>query len=146
MIEIRDATPDDAEQLAPLLQALGYPTEPATLRLRLRDLIAEDPTGRVLIAVRGPEVVGFATLHGTPVLHRPTPVGRITGLAVGPGARGSGAGRLLVETAESHFRALGWARLEVTSGPTHQAAYDFYRHLGYQDHGVRFAKPLSAPA
>ena len=146
MITIRDATPEDADQLSPLLEALGYPTEPGTLGLRLRDLIAHDPTGRVLVAVQGPELLGFATQHGTPVLHRPTPVGRITGLAVRPGARGSGAGRMLVEAAESHCRALGWARLEVTSGPTHQAAYDFYRHLGYQDHGVRFAKPLLAPA
>ena len=144
MIEIRDALPNDADQLSPLLEALGYPTEAPTLRLRLQDLTLRDPTGRVLVAVRGTDILGFATLHGTPVLHRPTPVGRITGLAVRPEARGAGAGRMLVEAAEAHCTALGWARLEVTSGPIHAAAYGFYRHLGYRDHGVRFAKPLPA--
>ena len=134
--------PSDAAALVPLLDALGYPTDPATIDARLRTLAAIDPSTRTLVAVVDGEVVGFATLHATPVLHRPTPVGRITGIAVLPSARGTGAGRALVAAAEDHFRALGCARLEVTSGVTHVPAYDFYRHLGYEDHGVRFAKSL----
>lgn len=136
------ATNADAAALAPLLAALGYPADAATIDERLRLLRATDPSTRTLVAVVAGEVVGFATLHSTPVLHRPTAVGRITGIAVLPSARGTGAGRALVEAAEEHFRALGCARLEVTSGVTHAPAYDFYRHLGYEDHGVRFAKPL----
>jgi ribosomal protein S18 acetylase RimI-like enzyme len=135
--------PTDAAALAPLLDALGYPTDAATIDARLRTLATTDPSTRTLVAVVDGEVVGFATLHSTPVLHRPTPVGRITGIAVLPSARGTGAGRALVAAAEAHFRALGCARLEVTSGNTHVPAYDFYRHLGYEDHGVRFAKSLA---
>jgi hypothetical protein len=32
--------------------------------------------------------------------------------------------------------------MEITSGPTHHPAHGVYRHLGYADQGVRFAKPL----
>jgi ribosomal protein S18 acetylase RimI-like enzyme len=70
-------------------------------------------------------------------------VGRITAIAVLPGTRGTGAGRALVEAAESHFRMKGIGRLEVTSGENHRAAHPFYRHLGYEDQGIRFAKELT---
>ncbi len=139
---IRDAVPADAQQLAPLLDALGYPADPATIQARLAWLVTVDPTARVLVAQVGGALQGFATLHGTPTLHRPTLVGRITGLAVTDEARRHGVGRRLVEAAEDHFRALGATRIEVTSGPSHAPAYGFYRRLGYEDQGVRFAKPL----
>jgi len=141
-IDIRNARTADAAGLAPLLDALGYPAETATIAQRLEALRAADPTSRVLVAVTGGAIAGFATLHITPVLHRPTAVGRITGIAVLPSLKGSGVGRALVRAAEAYFKQLGLARLEVTSGPTHAAAYDFYRHLGYDEQGVRFAKPL----
>jgi ribosomal protein S18 acetylase RimI-like enzyme len=69
-------------------------------------------------------------------------VGRITALAVDPAAHGLGIGRRLVEEGERLCREAGFARIEVTSGATHVPAYDFYRHLGYADHGLRFAKTL----
>lgn len=139
---VRDAVPEDAPRLAPLLEALGYPADANTVRTRLEHLLAGDATGRVLVAAQGSEVVGFVTLHCTPTLHRPGPVGRITGLAVTGGGRGTGVGRQLVEAAEVHFSRLGITRIEVTSGPTHEAAYGFYRHLGYVDQGLRFSKVL----
>lgn len=142
-IGVRDAEPDDAEALAPLLATLGYPTDPASVRERLRQLLATDRTAKVLVGTRHGRVVGVTTLHVTPVLHRPTGVGRITVLVVLPDAQGSGVGRRLVEAAERHFAARGLARVEVTSGTSHRPAYDFYRRLGYEDHGVRFAKSLS---
>src|SRR5258706_84045 len=87
----------DAEQLAPVLSALGYPADAATVGDRLRALPAADPTGRVLVAIDDDSIVGFASLHCTPVVHRATSVGRITGLAIVPSAQGTGAGRALVD-------------------------------------------------
>ena len=141
-IIVRDAVAADADALAPLLEALGYPADPPTIAARLRDLYAADATGRVLVAVDGDECVGFAVLHSTPVLHRATAVGRITGIAVRPAVQGRGVGRELVWAAETHFRARGLERIEVTSGPMHAEAHSFYRRLGYVDQGVRFAKSL----
>ena len=142
-IIVRDAVAADADALAPLLQALGYPADPPTIAARLRDLRATDATGRVLVAIEGDDCVGLAVLHITPVLHRATAVGRITGLAVLPAVQGRGVGRELLSAAETHFRTQGLERIEVTSGPMHADAYQFYRRLGYVDQGVRFAKSLS---
>lgn len=139
---IRDGSPDDAAALAPSFAALGYPAEPDVIRDRLAAMFADDPTARLLVAVHDGAVVGFATLHISPMPHRPTSVGRITGLAVIEAARGSGAGRALVEEAERHFAARGLTRLEVTSGAHHAAAHSFYEYLGYVNQGIRFAKPL----
>ncbi|HMU60701.1 MAG TPA: GNAT family N-acetyltransferase [Gemmatimonadales bacterium] len=141
-VRIRDATPADATRLTSLLAALGYPADPDTVTARLEWLLAADPTARVIVAEVDGTVHGFATLHATPTLHRPTIVGRITGIAVAESSRQLGIGQHLVDAAEEHFRTLGAHRIEVTSGPTHAPAYDFYRHLGYEDAGVRFAKPL----
>jgi len=90
----------------------------------------------------GDQLVGFAVLHCTPALHRPTAVGRITAIAVLPSLQGGGVGRALLNAAERYFRELGLTRIEVTSGPTHADAYPFYRRLGYADQGVRFANSL----
>lgn len=144
MVLIRDAVADDAPGLVPLLATLGYPADAGTIRVRLAWLRGVDRDGRVLVAVVDGVIQGFAALHGTPTLHREGLVGRITGLAVLEGAQGLGVGRALVEAAEEYFRSLGAVRMEVTSGPRHEPAHAFYRHLGYEDQGVRFAKPLEA--
>jgi len=149
-IAIRAAMADDAAALSPLLAALGYPADERVIVERLRQLQASASEsapdkglpGGVFVADRDGEILGFITLHRTLVLHRPTAVGRITGLAVVPEARGLGVGRLLVEAAERMFVNEGLARLEVTSSALHGPAHAFYRHLGYEDQGVRFAKAL----
>jgi GNAT superfamily N-acetyltransferase len=141
-LQIRDATPDDAAGLVPLLATLGYPATQDVARERLATLLRDDRTARVLVALLQARIVGFATLHATPVLHRPTAVARVTALAVAPDVQGSGAGRALMAAAEQHFRAEGYQRIEVTSGPTHAPAHAFYRHLGYRDQGIRLAREL----
>jgi ribosomal protein S18 acetylase RimI-like enzyme len=142
-VTIRDLTLADAESLLPLLDTLGYPSTEPVLRSRLQAMFDQDRSARVIGAVVGGTIVGFACLHETPVPHRPSAVGRITAIAVLPDTRGSGAGRALVEAAERHFVSKGIGRLEVTSGDNHAAAHPFYRHLGYTDQGIRFAKALT---
>lgn len=141
---VRPAVAADAAGLVPLLAILGYPADADVLATRMAALQSADPSGLVLVALRAGVLVGFATLHETPVLHRPTAVGRVTAIAVAPTAQGSGAGRALISAAEQHFRARGLGRLEITSGPTHLPAHAFYRHLGYQDQGVRFSRTLDS--
>jgi GNAT superfamily N-acetyltransferase len=141
-LAIRDVAPPEAASLLPLLETLGYPSTEDVLRGRLQSMFDRDRSTRVIAATIDGTVVGFACLHETPVPHRPTAVGRITAIAVLPDTRGTGAGRALVEAAESHFVSRGIERLEVTSGENHKAAHPFYRHLGYTDQGIRFAKEL----
>lgn len=144
-VVVRDYRLEDAEALVPLLATLGYPTDAHAVRARCRTVLDTDATARILVGCVGAQVLGVATLHVTPVIHRATGVGRITALVVLPEAQSTGVGRCLLDAAERHFAAVGLERVEVTSGHVHRPAYDFYRHLGYEDHGVRFAKGLAAP-
>ena len=96
----------------------------------------------VLAAELDGAVAGLATVHITPVLHRPAPVGRLTSLVVASRFRGQGVGRLLVEAAEQLARSAGCGLVEVTSNRRLTPAHAFYEHLGYAPTSLRFAKPL----
>jgi GNAT superfamily N-acetyltransferase len=140
-IEIRDARPSDARALVPLLEELGYPAPAEVIAERLAELERINET--VLVAADGDALRGVITVHVTPVLHRPTYVGRITSLVVAKDAHGRGIGRALVEAAERHLAKRGCALLEVTSNRKRTDAHAFYEHLGYELTSVRFWKSLS---
>jgi N-acetylglutamate synthase-like GNAT family acetyltransferase len=140
LLEIREAVTADAPALVPLLDELGYPAPPEVIAARLQALMAAREV--VLLALVEGEVVGCLALHVTPVLHRPTGVGRITALVVTPRARGHGVGRDLVAEAERRLTAQGCALVEVTSNQKRLDAHEFYRRLGYEATSVRFARSL----
>src|SRR5262249_20867070 len=110
---IRNARPDDAPALAALLEELGFPAPAAAVAERLAALLGAAEA--VLVAARDGEVLGLLTAHVTPVLHRPTPVGRLTALVVAARARRRGIGRALVGAAERVLAARGCAIIKVTS-------------------------------
>lgn len=139
-LEIRFAGPADAGPLVPLLSQLGYPTDEATIAERLLRLTTEGD--EALVAVRGEAILGLATVHATPVLHRPAPVGRVTALVVAEGARGQGVGRALMDAAERRLRGRGCVMVEVTSNRARTDAHAFYERLGYVATSFRFAKTL----
>ena len=100
--------------------------------------------GNRALVVEGEDLLlGAITLHQMVVLHRPQPVGRITSLVVDPSARGRGLGRGLVRAAEDAMVQAGCGVLEVTSHARFSDAYEFYRHLGFEQTSVRFGKVLS---
>jgi GNAT superfamily N-acetyltransferase len=140
-IEIRAAELRDSPAMSELLSELGFPSSAAVVSERLEALSGAGETA--LVAVRGGEVVGLLTLHITPVLHRPTPVGRLTALVVTVRERGKGVGRLLVDAAEQFFAARGCELVEVTSNLRLADAHSFYRSLGYEATSVRFKKSIS---
>jgi GNAT superfamily N-acetyltransferase len=141
-IDIRDASAADVPALAALVAELGYPTPEATMAVRLDAMI--DAGEKVLVAERDGDVVGLLTLHVTPVLHRPTAVGRLTALVVAERARGAGVGRSLVAAAEHILAARGCALIEVTSNQRRTDAHAFYQRLGYDVTSLRFKKDLEA--
>ncbi|HEY7394363.1 MAG TPA: GNAT family N-acetyltransferase [Gemmatimonadaceae bacterium] len=141
-IDIRDANAADVPALAALVAELGYPTPEATMAVRLDAMI--DAGEKVLVAERDGDVVGLLTLHVTPVLHRPTAVGRLTALVVAERARGAGVGRSLVAAAEHILAARGCALIEVTSNQRRTDAHAFYQRLGYDVTSLRFKKDLEA--
>jgi GNAT superfamily N-acetyltransferase len=96
-------------------------------------MVAEGSDGRL---------VGAATLHQTLVLHRERPVGRITALVVDVEQRKGGLGRALVAAAEQALTRSGCGLLEITSHHRFVDAHAFYKHLGYEQTSLRFAKIL----
>jgi GNAT superfamily N-acetyltransferase len=141
-IDIRDARAADVPALAALVAELGYPTPEATMAVRLD---AMNRAGeKVLVAERAGDIVGLLTVHVTPVLHRPTAVGRLTALVVAERARGAGVGRSLVAAAEHLLAARGCALVEVTSNQRRTDAHAFYQRLGYDATSLRFKKDLEA--
>ncbi len=139
-LEIRNARLDDAPVLAALLAELDFPAPVAVISERLAAMLAAGD--RILVAVRDGKVLGLLTTHVTTVLHRPTPVGRITALIVTERARGQGIGRALVMAAERMFAARGCALVEVTSNRKWTEGHKFYERLGYQATSVRFGKVI----
>lgn len=138
---IRPATADDGPELARLLTLLGHPTAPADVAARWPAFSAENVA---LVAVaEGGTLLGALTISQMRVLHRATPVGRISALVVEEARRGEGIGRALVAAAEQRLGAAGCGLLELTSRVDRTAAHAFYEHLGYERTSVRLSKVLA---
>jgi N-acetylglutamate synthase-like GNAT family acetyltransferase len=141
-LQIRQATPADADAIARLLGQLGYPTDDAVVPERL-DRLQRNHRAAVLVAQRGDEVIGLATVHVLSVLNRPRNVAWLTALVVDESVRGSGVGRRLVESVEDFARQSGCERLSVTTQEHRTDARTFYSRIGLEPTGRRFGKVLS---
>jgi ribosomal protein S18 acetylase RimI-like enzyme len=138
-LAVRPARPADSEAIAGLVTGLGYETGSDDIAGRLPALKKAGETP--LVADQG-EVIGLLTWHVTPVLHRPSPVGRITMMVVAEGERRRGVGRALVEAACAQLLSKGCGLVEVTSNVDLSGAHGFYRRLGFERTSYRFAKEL----
>ena len=142
-LQIRQATGADADAIARLLGQLGYPTENASVPGRLDRLMGHHRAA-VLLAQRGDEVVGLASVHILSVLNRPRDVAWLTALVVDESVRGSGVGRRLVEAVEDFARRSDCERLSVTTQEHRTDARTFYSRVGLEPTGRRFGKTLSS--
>ncbi|NNF04950.1 MAG: GNAT family N-acetyltransferase [Rhodothermales bacterium] len=140
-IRIRRARPDDAPLLVPLLDEVGFPATPDEISERLQTL--SGPDDHVFVAAGTHNIAGVATLHFTPALHRPVPVGRITLLVVAKPHRLSGIGSMLVQACEKETAAAGGSIIEVISNLRYAEAHDFYRRLGFEYTSRKFKKYIA---
>ena len=141
-LTVRDARPGDAEAIADLLGQLGYPTEPRAVESRLERLIIVGD--RVLVAELEEQVVGLAQLHVSPSIEYEQPAAKISALVVDESHRGAGIGRALVDAMEAEARARRSALLFLTTAAHREDAHEFYRRLGLEETGRRFAKRLDS--
>ena len=141
-VAARRATAADAQAIAPLLAALGYPAEPTAVAARLATLLGS-PRDAVLVAEgEGGAVLGVLALHWGALLHLPAPIARIGSLVVAEAARGRGVGALLLREAVALARAEGCAEVELTSGLQRRAAHAFYEKRGFNRTALRFRRAL----
>lgn len=142
-VSLRPAVPDDAEDIARLINAAyqverffvdGDRTSPDEVRSLLGGgafLLASDgtgtPAGCVYVQVRGPR--GYFGL-----------------LAVDPGHQGQGIGRKLVAAAEDHCRAAGCTVMDLQVVDVRAELPPLYRSLGYTESGTApFTSPSKVP-
>lgn len=140
-LDLRNATPADAADVAALLGALGYPCEPADAAERIAQ-VQHNPRQALILARQGGIACGLLSLDFMYYLPLGTTTCRVTALVVGDDARGHGIGRALLRDAERRARVGGAARLEVTSAGHRTEAHAFYRACGFSEGAVRFVKLL----
>jgi N-acetylglutamate synthase-like GNAT family acetyltransferase len=139
MVEIRDAGPDDAVELAELIGQLGYPTEPAAVVRRLERLAATG-VDRLQVAEDDGRIVGLVGVHVSRSLEYDGDAAKISAIVVDESRRGTGVGRALVDAAEAEARARGCEVLWLTTAERRADAHAFYRALGFEETGRRFAR------
>lgn len=140
-IDLRNATPADADDVAELLTALGYPCDPEDAAERIAAILHNDRQTLILARHRG-AACGLLSLDFMYYLPLGTTTCRVTALVISEDARGHGLGRLLLRDAERRARLGGAARLEVTSAGHRTEAHAFYRACGFGEGAVRFVKSL----
>ena len=141
--DLRSASAIDADHVAALLEALGYPCDTADAARRIATITANDRQALV-VARCGGMVCGLVAIDFMYYLPLDTTTCRITALVVTTEAQGRGIGRQLLREAERRARAAGAARIELTSGSQRTDAHKFYRDNNYSDGTVRFVKYLGA--
>lgn len=115
MTSAREATHADAAAIADLLGQLGYPATAKQVDERLTYWF-RTPFSRIILAVDDDtRVLGCLSLHAIPCLERTGRWVRVESLVVAELARGTGAGRLLVDAAEDLARGWGCDAVELTS-------------------------------
>jgi GNAT superfamily N-acetyltransferase len=132
----------DAATLAELVSVLGYPTTPTQMRERLAALTARlDYVTPV--ACWNDQVVGLTGAFLHLAIEHDRPVARLTGLVVHQDWRGRGVGALLMKHLEEWAHQQGAMAITLTSADHRHEAHEFYRHIGYEQTGVRFTKRLT---
>jgi GNAT superfamily N-acetyltransferase len=142
MADIRLAKLGDAEPIAGLVSALGYPCTEDRMRARMEALVA-DRGHATFVATIDATVAAMIGAFICRIYEEDAPVGRIIALSVACEYRGQGLGRSLVQAAERWFRSEGVSAVLVNSGFDRQDAHDFYVRVGYSAKGTSFRKRLS---
>lgn len=141
LLDLRNAQPGDADDVAWLLTHLGYPCTPGDAGDRVHALSADASQVLVLARQEG-RACGLLGLHFLYYLPLGASICRITTLVVAPDAQRRGIGRQLLHHATARARHAGCARLELTTALHRSEAHAFYRACGFAETSLRFSKAL----
>ncbi|MHB1614632.1 MAG: GNAT family N-acetyltransferase, partial [Actinomycetes bacterium] len=146
-ISVREAASEDTETLVALWGGLGeLPARPrwrrraeATSRssaaegLRRRlDSISADPKSRVVVALDGATLVGFAVMsHQSVAAFLDTEAVHVHVLNVDPEYRRRGVGRTLLASAATYAEQTGAEHVIASVDPTAREANRFFARLGF---------------
>jgi len=140
-MECRPASAEDAGRIAELLEQLGYPASLEAVARRLQSLEASQ-ADHVWVAERDGTVVGLVAIHVSGSLAYDGDVAKVSAIVVDPAARRQGIGEQLMALAEREARRRGCVLLFLTTAERRKDAQAFYRTIGFEETGRRFAKTL----
>jgi ribosomal protein S18 acetylase RimI-like enzyme len=140
-LSIRDARADDAPGLATLMGQLGYQVSPEAIARRVQRLQGSE-ADRVVVADLDGEIVGLASLHSSLALEFDEPAAKLSAIIVHEQHRRSGIGEALVGEMEGEARRRGCCLIFLTTAERRDGAHAFYRRIGFEETGRRFAKWL----
>jgi ribosomal protein S18 acetylase RimI-like enzyme len=140
---IRDALPEDADDVAHLMRMVGTSIRPGDDRARdgLEAFLMEG--GIVLVAESEGRVVGACTL--LVIRFNPmdaAPGAWVDGLAVQAAHRREGIGRALMHEARRRAEAAGCDAIVLHTHESQAAALRLYDDLGLRRHGLMMIWPL----
>ncbi len=140
-LNIRDARSEDAQPLARLLGQLGYPTSVEAIARRVNRL-ASSQADRLVVAEVEEQVVGLASVHISLSVEYDRPAAKLGAIVVDERCRRHGIGEALVGAMEEEARGRGCCLIFLTTAERRADAHAFYRRLGFEETGRRFAKSL----
>ncbi|KQP21792.1 GNAT family N-acetyltransferase [Pseudorhodoferax sp. Leaf267] len=150
IMHTRLATAADLDTVAALFDAYRqFYAQPADLGLATRFMRKriENNESVVLLAFDDARhAIGFCQLYPSFCSIEAKPIYTLYDLFVAPAARRSGAGRQLLQAAQSLAASRGKARLDLTTAKTNKPAQAAYASLGWVRDEVFFAYSKSIPA
>ncbi|AVA32899.1 GNAT family N-acetyltransferase [Cupriavidus metallidurans] len=84
----------------------------------------------------------FSLLVFPVMVHDGRPEAILEAVVVAPAARGRGIGRQMMQEAMRLAREAGAAKLMLSSNARRLQAHQFYRQLGFTEHGISFSTAL----
>ncbi len=150
-LHIRKANDSDVPSILRLVSQLDIAGEaPLSVEdgVQLLRRMAGYPNYAVYVAETDPgTVVGtFALLVMDNFAHRGAPSAIVEDVCVDASARGQGIGRAMMDFAMDIARQNGCYKLVLSSNGARTRAHDFYRSLGFAQHGLSFHVDLEPPS
>lgn len=135
-VRIRPLRRDDADEVARLLDQLGYPVDGATLALRLQALLARSDTHATFVAAaesvpgRPQPLRGMVSVEWRLMIESGEQA-EIVAMVTDAAARRQGLGRRLIDAACAWARARGASAVVLHSNVVRPQAHAFYPALGF---------------
>ena len=138
-ITVRQATPDDAMELARMLDLFdrtgATPGQVAARMLACQSVLT------TFIGELDRQPVGFACLRLVPHLQGDEPYAELTDIFVDARFRRRGVARALIAHVEAASRAAGASDVVIITGFDNEGARAAYRAAGYADWALAMRKP-----
>lgn len=140
---IRDVTPGDFDQVFGLLKQLWPGKELDYPGMKeMFDHNLQSPQQFYIVALYGPQVVGFCSLTVKHNLWQQGFLGNVDEMVVEEGYRSQGIGKKLMLRITEIAKANKCRRIELESSFHREKAHVFYKELGFEQRAYLFSKPL----